>query len=500
MRRIAHIALFLSLPLPLAAAEIAVPAGAGADVTLYGADRALVRERRTFKLPTAEARLAFAGVSRHLQPETAAIAIIPATDLTAGDVRVLDQTFAFNVISPESLVEHSIGQEVSVVTTNPATGREVSERARIISAENGVVLDIAGKIHTAVPGRLVFDSLPAGLRPTPTLLMNVTGPVGKDIGAELTYLTAGLGWHADYVARYDSEANRLDLTAWASLTNTTGVDYRDAKIKLVAGDQNRVVPSPQPRTMRAAAAPMAAAQATPLADGVTTPSIDGAHIYALARPTTLATGETKQVILLRAVSIPVKREYAVRGQPWFFTSPMPGQVQEGRAEIEVALKNEAVVLSRPKGKSGKAEKPEADEAIGGLGIPLPAGIVRAYGEDSDGAAQFLGEDRIDHVADGGEVKLHLGRDVDLSVKREQTSFVRASDALALSVWRITLRNAKSKPATIRLIEPVAGNWDVTRESQAHIRNAAGLPEWDVVVPPKGEVVLEYNIKSPLQGP
>jgi hypothetical protein len=468
-----------------AVAETVVGPGVAPEITIYG-DFALVRERRSVRLAESPTQLAFTGVSRALQPETAAVQVAEGETVKPADVRILDQTFAFNLMSQQSLLEQSVGKEVSVAVTNPATGRDILERARVLSAQNGLVLEIAGKIHVGTPGRIVFDGLPGNLRAQPTLLVTASGPVGSDIPLALSYITGGLGWRADYVAAYDPEGGRLDLTGWATVTNTAGVAFKDARLKLAAGDVHRASAPPRP-VPRGARMEMAMA-AAPQAEASAPQSVAGLNIYPIGRPVSLSPGESKQIALLRAVNLPVKRDYVVRGEPWFYTTAMTGQRQEGRAEIEIAIRNEG--RKAPKGKGA----PEATD-VPALGIALPAGVVRAYGDDVDGAAQFLGEDRIDSVAEGGEFRLHLGRDVELPTVREQVSFVRASDTIALSVWRLTLRNAKAKPVSVKISEPVGGAWEIAKENQAHVKSAAGTPEWTLTVPPKGETVLEYTVKS-----
>jgi hypothetical protein len=491
--------LLVLLAVPATAAETSVPAGASPEITVYPGDLALVRDRRTFRLQTPEARLAFEGVSGRLQPETVAIDVVPPPPPAKGkqpagvkpsEVKLLDQTFAFNLMTPHTLLEQSIGKDVTVVTTNPATGRDNTERAKVVSVQDGVVLDIGGKLYTGLDGRFIFDAPPGNLRPKPALLVTAAGPTGKDIAADISYLTGGLGWHADYVARYDSEGGRLDLSAWATVSNTTGTDFTNAKLKLAAGDVNRVTPPPRPvMAMRAAKYAEAADVAAPMAGGVSAQALDNLQLYTIARPTTLANGETKQLMLLQVNNLPVKRDLVVRGQQWFYTSPMPGQTQKGAAEIEVSVKNEP---------AGKADaKGRVRPAPGGLGLSLPPGVVRAYGEDDDGALQFLGEDRTDAVIPGGEMQLHLGKDTDLAVTRDQVSFAKATDTISISGWRIAIRNNKARSSVVRVTEPVPGAWEIVRETVPHKKNAAGLPEWTLTIPAKGETVLEYNVKTQL---
>jgi hypothetical protein len=454
------------------AADVNVPAAnGGADVTVYNGDLAFVRERRNFHLPTASSRLALAGVSSQMQPETAFLEVVK------GDpVKVIEQSFSYDIISPASILAQSVGREVSILSTNPATGKDTSVRAKVLSATDGVVLDIGGKIHTTVPGRIVFDGLPQRLRPTPTLLLNVTGGAGKEAEAEFSYLTTGLSWRADYVLQYDSDAARMDLTAWATISNNTGVDFKEAKVKLVAGDINRVAPPIPPRPMRMMEAKaMAANAASPMADGVTEQELEASHMYTMSQPTSLIDKESKQLSLLSGQGVPVRRELLVRNeQPYMYSNSVRGQLEPIRADVELVFKNDT------------ASK---------LGAPLPAGTLRVYGMDQKGAPQFMGESAMDHTAAGGEVRVKLGRDFDVPVTREQVTFVRASDTITVSAWKITVKNAKPRAIKVRLIEPVPESWEISKESLPHKKSNAATVEWLLDVPAKGQTVLEYNVRS-----
>ncbi|MDX2221211.1 MAG: DUF4139 domain-containing protein [Rhodospirillaceae bacterium] len=451
-----------------AAAETEVPPAArtAVELTIYEQDLALVKDRRSLTLPADSAELAFTGVSSQMQAETALLRV-----LTGEALSVAEQTFDFDVISPDKLLRRSVGGEVTVVSTNPATGRDTVERARVISVDNGLVLEIAGKIHTEAPGRIVFDALPDDLRTSPTLVVAATGKAGAQSQVELSYLTGGLSWRADYVADYDADARRLDLTAWATVMNTAGVDFDGAKLKLVSGQVNRASAPREPKVMMRA---MEMAAAAPMADGVAAEAVGSFHLYDFAPAVDLAANQTKQLALMEASGIAVTQEYVVRGQPNFYFGQMQGAPQPANAETVIAFANDAAAK---------------------LGLPLPAGVARVYGADAAGADQFLGEDRIGHIPEGGEVRITLGRDFDITAERQQMSFVRAAENLALSVWRIALRNAKDKAVTVRVVEPLQGDWEILKETAAHTKTNANTAEWLISVPAKGEAVLEYNVRS-----
>jgi hypothetical protein len=466
MSRVAALALVL-VPAALAAAEVTVPPAArtALELTLYEGDLALVKDQRTLHLSAAQATLAFAGVSPQMQPDSVLLRVLGGDKL-----QLVEQAFDFDVLSPQALLQRSLGREVGVHTFNPATGKDVVERAKVLAVDQGLVLDIGGKIHTQVPGRIVFDGLPAGLRAAPTLLMTVKGPAAKDLRAELSYLTGGLSWRTTYVADFDADAGRLDLTAWAAVTNAAGVDFADARVKLVSGSLNRVAPAPAFKAARAQAeAMMAAAPAA----GVAPHSLGGYHVYDLGQPLTLANNRSRQIALLSGTGLTAKQEHVVRGEDYFYRQQMPERPPVVQAETAITLKNDTAA---------------------GLGLPLPAGSVRIYGQDEAGAPQFLGESMIAHTPEGGEVRLVVGRDVDLTAEREQKSFVRAAERIFLVTWRIVVRNAKAKAAAVKVVEPLFGAWEITRETQPRDRANAQMAQWTLNVPAKGQAVLEYTAR------
>jgi len=468
MRLIALAVVFL--PLTIQAQEVPVSSAArkALELTIYENDLALVKDHRDLKLPSGQSTLAFSGVSAQMQPETVLFRLLgPET------FQIIEQSFDFNVLSPQALLQRSVGSEVTVLTPNAATGKETVERAKVLSVDQGLVLDIGGKIHTQVPGRIVFDRLPEGLRTTPTLLMTVKGVASKDLRGELSYLTTGLSWRTNYVVDFDADAKRLDLTAWATITNATGVDFKDTKVKLISGDVNRSAPPPPPSPMVRRGGPeVAMAMAAP-ADGIAQQSVGGYHLYNIEKPLSIENNRTKQISLLGGKGIVAKQEHIVRGEAYYYQQQMSERPPVTQAETVITLKN---------------------DKTSGLGLPLPAGTVRVYGQDETGAPQFMGESALNHTAEGGDIRIVVGRDFDVTSEREQKNFVRGGERIVLTTWRVTLKNAKSKPVSVRVIEPLYGAWEITRETQPHDKANAQLAEWTLNVPAKGQTTLEYTAK------
>ena len=441
-------------------------------VTIYNGNLALVKDARRVKLGGGENLLAWRDVSAQIQPETALLRALDGSRLT-----LLEQNFDFDLLTPEKLLEKSVGETVRVIRTQPITGVEVSESATILAANSGSVLQFSDRVETGIPGRLAFPAVPAGLRDRPTLSMLLrtdapdkpSRPVER--GLELSYLTGGLSWKADYVAELTAREDRLDLNGWVTLSNTSGAAYPNAQLQLVAGEVNRV----QQEVMKVLrAAPMAAA----MADGnMHEESLFEYHLYTLERPTTIGDNQTKQVALLSAQDVRTGKEYRLYGSDWYYTG--------AHGDLGRKLKPGVFLEFTNKG--------------GSLGIPLPKGIVRVYKKDVAGHAQFIGEDRIDHTARGEVVRLKLGEAFDITADKLQTDFQKltgfnAKDGLYESSYQIEIRNAKAEAVTVKVIEPMPGEWQVLQESLPHDKETAHTAVWQVPVAAEGKTVLTWRVR------
>ena len=126
-----------------------------------------------------------------------------------------------------------------IVRTNPATGREVTETAQVLSANEGVVLRIGERIEVlrddGLPVRVLFDRIPPNLRAKPTLSVLAESTTANTRSVALRYLTGGIAWRADYVGLYDEKRSRLELQGWVTLVNQSGVSYENVRTQLIAG-------------------------------------------------------------------------------------------------------------------------------------------------------------------------------------------------------------------------------------------------------------------------
>lgn len=440
-------------------------------VTIYNNNLALVKDQRKVKLATGTSRLAIRDVSAEIRAETALLRSLS----NPGSFITQEQNFDFDLLTPEKLLEKYVGKTVTIIKTNPATGEEKSEQATVLSANNGVVLRIGNRIETGIPGRIVYDDIPANLRDRPTLVTQINNKSANEQTLELSYLTGGLAWKADYVAELNPKEDSIDLSGWVTLTNTSGTSYNNAKLQLVAGDVNRVQEnSPRPMALRKNLEMMAADAAAPMAEE----SLLEYHLYSLDRPTTIAENQTKQVALLSTAAVPARKELVLRGADYYYQAQYGDLGSKMKVGVFVEFDNK-----------------EASK----LGMPLPKGIMRVYKKDAQGNAQFVGEDNIDHTPKNEVVRLKLGESFDVTADKKQTDFKvlprpSKGNNLYESAYEITLKNAKKEKATVTVQEPINGDWTILSETQPHKKSSSTLATWKIDVPAEGQATLNYRVR------
>jgi hypothetical protein len=438
-------------------------------VTIYNENLALVKDTRKVTLEAGENRLALREVSGRMRPETALLRSLSHS----GSIALIEQNFDFDLLTPAKLLEKYVGRTVRVVRTHPTTGADSFETATVLAANGGVVLKIGERIETGLPGRIVYDRVPANLRDRPTLVTSLHSSRAGSQTVELSYLSGGLAWKADYVAELNAADTALDLNGWVTLTNTSGTAYPNARLQLVAGDVNRVRDDMRMAAKSGVAMARAEAPAAPMSQE----ALFEYHLYTLQRPTTIADNQTKQVSLLTAGGVPVTKELVLQGNDYYYRASVGGIGQKMKVGVFVQLENR---------ESSR------------LGMPLPRGVVRVYKKDSSGNAQFVGEDRIDHTPKNETVRLKLGEAFDVTADKKQTDFKRREPAnqasyVYESAYEIVLRNAKKEPATVVVREPVPGDWTMLEQSLRHAKVAAGTAEWRVPVPAEGSTTLRYRV-------
>jgi len=472
---ILRVALFTSVASLLAAAAFAaepptLPDSTENDrtsvaVTVYNVNLALVRETRTLSIPHAGAsRIRFMDVPSSINPRT-----VHLKSLTSpGGLSVLEQNYEFDLISPAKLMEKYVGREVELIEqADDLTTRTVT--AKLLSVNGGPVYQIGDRIVLNQTGKVTLASVPPDLVSRPTLVWTLDAAKKGDHEVEASYLTDNMNWEADYVAVIDADDKFADLTGWVTITNRSGATFRDARLKLVAGDVRRVTPSR--RTYDAPRMESMAMKAG--APQFEEEAFFEYHLYTLERPTTIKENQTKQISLLQAAGIPVRKELLLVGRRnWY------------RNQYGTLTRNEKVSVVLELDNSAKA----------GLGMPLPKGTVRVYKKDRSGAEQFVGEDAIDHTPKDETIRLKVGEAFDVVADRTQTEFRKLSKRSAEAAFEFSLRNRKEEDAVVTVREPVGGDWKLVESSHTGEKLDAGTLEFKVPVPAGAEVKLTYRVR------
>lgn len=457
--------LLAAAAMPAAAQTIPSPAeSAQGDVavTIYNNNLALVQDRRELSLSPGRSRQEFPDVSAQIRPET--------VTLTGTGIGIVEQNFDYDLLSPSALMQKAIGETITIVRTNPATGAETRERARVLAANGGVVLQIGERIEVlrddGLPVRVIFDKVPENLRARPTLSVTLEAQRGGRQPVTLTYLTPGLAWEADYVALFDERAGRMDVQGWITLNNQSGTAYRNASTVLVAG---AVAQAEQQYQRGGGYYPPPPPPPPPLRDaGMQTAGrerLGDFYLYPLPERTTIAQRQQKQVSFLDVAGTPAERTYEFRN-PWLGTAEQPVSA------------NTVLRFSTARGQ--------------GLGDALPAGTVRVYQRDTSGRPQFVGESRIGHTPMGSTLGLTTGQAFDIKVHPvvEQRTRVDSSGTRWRTSMRYRLTNAGDRPVTVIVFQDgLRGDTRIISESQKSERNSADAAVWRVAVPANGEATL-----------
>lgn len=439
-------------------------------VTIYNENLALIKDQRTLKFDKGFNVLAFRGVSAKMRAETALL-----RNLNNAGLNVIEQNFDFDLLTPQKLLEKYIGKQVQIATMNPVTGKEKIEQAIILSTNQGVVVKIEDRIETNPRGRYIFDKVPENLRDKPTLVIQLNSKTSKQQNVELSYLSSGLSWKADYVAELNANDDKLDLVGWVTLNNKSGTSYNNAKLQLVAGDVNVVKNNFRQRLESRAmpAAKMMIAEDSAMKEE----SLFEYHLYTLNRPTSISNNQTKQVSLLSAIEVPVHKEFLLQGNNYYYQSSYGNIGQKMKVGVYVEFNN--------KERSG-------------LGMPLPKGIVRVYKKDKSGNAQFIGEDNIDHTPKNEDIRLKLGDAFDITAEKKQTQFEKRNaygkyNYAFESAYEVKIKNAKSKAVTVVVREPIPGDWKILNQTHPSEKVAAGTAEWQVEIPAESSATLAYKV-------
>lgn len=467
IRAIGPFALALLLAAPAAAQQVEEGPG-GPDrvsLTVYNQNIALVEDVRNLNVPAGRSRQEFPGVSASIRPET--------VGLSGRGLSVVEQNFDYDLLTPGKLMESAVGNEIGIVRTNPGSGAQSTERARVLAANQGVVLQIGDRIEVlrddGVPTRVIFDRVPQNLRPRPTLSVTLDAEGAGRRETTLSYLTSGLTWKADYVARFDEKAGKLDLTGWVTLTNNSGATFSNAQTRVVAGDVNLINqggynPRPPVRVSNTRGNGTQSGGEGALAD---------VYVYPLPEAVTVANNQTKQVGLIDAAGVPATKRY-LRVVDGFYSAEEPIAAEVG------------VIFANGSGDAARA---------------LPAGVIRVYVKDEAGEPRFIGESQVDHSPAGSEIVVTTGDAFDVTVQPRLVSSERTSKRLVdyfrtRYVMEYTVRNARPEAVAVEVRQRGLGrDTELTDQSiEGEMRDARTVV-WRVPVPANGETKLTATITT-----
>lgn len=452
------------------------PAEADVAVTVYNQGTALIRDRRTFDLSAGVNTVNFTDVASSI--DATSVSFVSLTD--PENTYVLEQNYAYDLVDTNALLRRFIDQEITVTTRedNVFTGILLSARGDIILQDaNGAVTIV----RTAEIRDIQVPALPDGLITRPTLRWLVFSPVAGAQDVELTYLTSGITWSADYNVLLSRDNASLDLNGWVTLNNTSGTAYEDAQLKLIAGDVNRA-PEMDMFARGDVMQSMAMEEIVFDAPPVEQRDLFEYKLYEIGRTVSIGNNETKQIEFVTGANVPANTFYVYdASEPFYgYYGPIADRAYGFRGVTTVQTYLEFTT----------------DEEDG-LGADLPAGRIRVYQQDIDGAALLIGENRIEHTPEGEEISLFLGNAFDLVGERTQQDFELISNNVLRETIEIRVRNRKSdETVEVRIPERLIrwSNWEILNASAEYTRLDAATIEFRVQVPPGEEVVLTYSVQ------
>ncbi|MDZ7401958.1 MAG: DUF4139 domain-containing protein [candidate division KSB1 bacterium] len=422
-------------------------------VTVYNNDLAVVKDVREIELQKGRSELKFQDVAASIDPTS-----VHFKSLTAPDkVAIVEQNYEYDLIHTDKILQKYIDRKIRIDL------KEGIFHGTLLSYDGGNVIvktdaDTVKLISRSNILNIDFPKLPEGLITRPTLVWIIDSDQAGKHQTEVSYMTSGMRWSAEYVAVVKNDDQRLELNAWVSIDNRSGAAYPDARLKLIAGEVHRI-PQAIPRRAAKGLALEAMDVAAPQFEEK---SFFEYHMYTLTRPATILDNQIKQISLFPAAETPVKKIYSYESH---------------RSQDDIRVNLEFF-----------------NSQQNGLGMPLPAGKVRVYKQDpADGSLEYVGEDLVDHTPKDEKVRLFLGNAFDLKAERAMTNRVSTGKNSWDESYQIKLRNHKDVPVEIVVVEKFYGFWEIKKSTHTYKKKDANTVEFLVNVPRDQEVTLEYTV-------
>ena len=475
------------------------------SLTIYNQDFAVIRQIFPLQLKAGVDQVSFDNVTSYLEPSS----VMLRDPSGRVHIAILEQDYRTDTVSQYNLLRANEGKEIEFIQPWQNGG---TVRGKIIRAGTGCyggmqdangnycynsgelrfsidpIVEVDGKVQFGLPGKPVFPSVGDAALLKPALNWTLQSDKAAQLDAEISYITGGLTWEASYNVVAPESGDLLDLVGWVTMQNRSGHTFANARLQLMAGDVNKIVP---PRgglgggAYRVGGAVTVDAAFRPPA--VTEQAFDEYHLYTLERPSTLENGEMKQVEFLRASGVPSKRLYVYEGYTLQFDDNLRNNWEYQSTQPSIGLtRNKHVYIMR------EFRNSEADH----LGKPLPAGIMRFYRRDSEGRLQFIGENKIQHTPKDETIRVYTGNAFDITAERTRTEFKTDNSQRWLDEsYLIKLRNHKKEAVQVEVVEHMyrRDNWIISANSPAYIKKDSHTVEFTADIPPDGEQTVTYSV-------
>jgi len=427
------------------------------SVTVYNQNLGVIKDIREIEISSGSSEIKITDVAQQIDPTSVHIKL---------DGEVIEQNYRYDLVSLDKILRKFVNQNIRLISET----NEIVE-GKLLSAMGGqIVLEKPEGGLVMLPNvnkyRFSVDYLPEGLITQPTLVWQVISNSSGKQDVELSYQTRGMNWHAEYVVVLNEDDTKLDLNSWVSVDNQSGATYKNAKLKLVAGDVNLI----QDIITRGGRDNMYMMEKSSVdVQQFEEKSFFEYHIYNLQRPTTISNNETKQISLFEASNVAANKKffYGSASSRWYWN-------QQGQKKIAVIIEFE-------------------NSEDYGLGLPMPKGKVRVYKSDGE-SLEFVGEDMIDHTTTKEKVKLKIGDAFDIVADEVQTENIQISSKVWEQVFEITFKNRKKEDVVIEVERNLGTNWEILNSSFDYKKKDAFRVTFNVPVKADGESKLTFKIR------
>lgn len=424
-------------------------------VTVYNANLGVIKDLRAIDLKSGKNTIQITNVAQQIDPTSVHIKL---------DGEVLEQNYRYDLVSLNKILQKFIDKFIILTNENG----EIVEGKLLSAYGNQIVIEKSEGGLIMLPDvskyRFSVDYLPEGLITKPTLVWDVNSFSSGKQNVEISYQTVGMNWHAEYVAVLNEDDTKLDLNSWVSVDNQSGTTYKNAKLKLVAGDINLIAGEqrydymPQMEMVKGSVSDQQFKEK----------AFFEYHIYNLQRPTTLANNETKQISLFEAGNVSANKKFFYRSGSYYYWN----QNQQNKVAVIVEFENSEDY---------------------GLGVPMPKGKVRVYKSDGE-SLEFVGEDLIDHTPRNEKVKLKIGDAFDIVAEEIQTEHKKISDRVTEQAYKITFKNRKEEDVEIEVERFLGLNWEILNSSSSYKKKDARNIIFVVPVKADSEAQLTFRVR------